>query len=452
MVLFLPLAGCDANPQTIAQKKGEFAFHYAARYTPGELAWYSRFKVVVTGDFLPPDQVRTLHRAGCKLIAYEWTVAFYAPDSISKHAWQRKLVEDHPDWLLNASKGLYGNAGAADIPAFYYDPVSTDLRKWRVAHLVQDVKTHNYDGVFFDTTGFTAVQHDAQEEFKRRHPNERYDEYVGQFLDGLRKCAPDLITFTNQGYRNAEDYLPRADYDLSESYMTTTDGPQADVYVEGKGPTRVTETYVHPWDDPDHPWDSVAHYCKVLINDPIAHGGYKARVCHLNYGQPRYEPTGQSISVDGQSLPVFRETLDREALYYSAAAAALMNQDSYFVTPDGIPADRVYFANLGKPTTDNYSYDETTHIATRTFANGFAAVNAGSQARDFVLSASAIPAGVTGLWDVFAGREVGGFLKRRTVTLPVSHYTATQRTAPAGRIFLYMRPKSEESSTAIAER
>ncbi|HJQ36516.1 MAG TPA: hypothetical protein VKB93_05215, partial [Thermoanaerobaculia bacterium] len=53
------------------------AFHYATPLTPRELAWYSRFEVLVTHDPLPRAQVDALHARGTRLLLYEWAVAFY---------------------------------------------------------------------------------------------------------------------------------------------------------------------------------------------------------------------------------------------------------------------------------------------------------------------------------------------------------------------------------------
>lgn len=425
-------------PPGAAVKRGEFAFHYASRYTPEEIRWYGRFKVLVTGDFLPPDEVAQLHRAGCKLVAYEWTVAFYLPAWKKADAWERSVVRDHAGWLLNPDRPLFGSAGAADIPAYYYDPANAALRNWRVQHLLQAVSQHHYDGLFFDTTGFASVQNTAQETFKRRYPSSRYDEYVGQFLQTLKRTAPRIIVFTNQGYRNAADYLPYADYDLTESYMTSTAGPAATVYVEGKGLTSVTETLFHPWNDPDHPWDSVAHYCQVLINDPIRLHGYRSKICHLNYGQARYIRTGGIARAAGRAYPVYRPVLDREALYYSFAAAALMGQSGFFQLPAGIPADDIYFADLGAPLTAGYKYITDSGVARRMFGNGLVVVNGSGANRRLSFPAGALPRRVTGLWDVFAGRPVPGFRTSRSVTIPAGYYPATQRNTPSGRVYLFL--------------
>jgi hypothetical protein len=66
-LLSLPCAGVEAQ--------GRIAFHYATPLTARELEWYSRFDVLVTHDPLPVEQIDALHRAGTRLVLYEWAVA-----------------------------------------------------------------------------------------------------------------------------------------------------------------------------------------------------------------------------------------------------------------------------------------------------------------------------------------------------------------------------------------
>ncbi|NLC59124.1 MAG: hypothetical protein GX774_19995 [Armatimonadetes bacterium] len=439
-VLLMALAAgtAAALPKEVPQKRGDFAFHYAPRYTAAELAWYGRFNIVVPGSFLPPEQVTALHRAGSKLLYYEWLVAFYLAPTQGADRWERRLLTEHPEWLLNPEKGLLGHAGSEVTPAYYYDPTVAGLREWRVAHLIRQAREHQYDGIFFDTTGFGSVHPEAQATFKQRHPDEEYDAAIAQFLALLRREAPDLILFTNQGYRNAPHYLPYADFDLSESYMTTSGGPTAEVYLQERGRQRITETYVHPWYRPENLWDSVAHYCEVLIDAPLRQGGYRTRICHLNYGQPRYQPTGKQVEVDGVKQPVYREVLDREALHYGVAAALLLGQSSYYEAGPGIPRDEVYFVDLGKPLGARYTYDRQRGIAWRRFTRGLVVVNDSGRPVKLAVGKQLVPAGVTRLWDVYAGREVAGFATHRTLTLPTSRYQATRRTEPTGRVFVYL--------------
>ena len=440
-VLVAPLPSKADLPDGVPLKRGEFAFRYHRPYTADEMDWLSRFDIVVTADILPAEQVSKLRAAGCRLVYYEWLVAFYTPAHRAPE-WEfgRELLAENPQWVLNADKALYGHAGAGDIPAYYYDVAAPGLIQWRVKHLIDKARDHSYDGIFFDTTTLGSVHPDAQELFKQLHPGASYDTHVAKLLAGLKKSAPDLILFSNQGYRDHANYLPHVGYDLSESYMTTTaDAPQAEVSVEGQGMTKVNETNVRRWYDPENLWQSVAHYCRVLISDPVAQFGYTAKTCHLNYGHPRYVPTGETSLADGQPQRVFRPTLDREAIHYAMACALLLGHTSYYEAQPGVPADDVYFIDMGKPMGESYKFDQERGVAWRLFDNGLVVVNdSGGQITHTFGEDASLPENAR-LLDVFSGQEVPRFADHRRVSVPASRYVATDRVAPTGRLFVYLR-------------
>lgn len=505
LVALLPLPGIASLPSTIVTKRGEFAVRYVpfgGTYTPAEIAFYSNFKTVVTGEFLPPDEVAQLHAAGCKVVFYEWTIAFLDPNTfLSKDGnqysglaftasdWYKSVLARYPlqpgqqDWLLNPlnSNGIpQGFQNFGYYPTFYYDFTSSQLRQDRVSHLTSLVNSHNYDGIFFDTTHWVSLEPAAQAVFEARHPqqtgessyqykdrmSETFDAAAGQFFSLLKTTAPNLVVFTNQGYRDIRYipnvgtplysyYLPYATMDSSESYMTTLGSsyggavPPVQIYVAGQGLQQVTESYVHPWINPANLWDSTAFYEKLLITDPLAAGGFTTPIDNINYASPYYQPTGGMANVNGVAYPVYNQALDREAIYYGVAASALLGQSSFtrlldsFNTP---PADDVYYVDLGKAHADGqfYAYDpqatnQGRQLAWRLFDNGIAVVNDTGTDTTHTFDASIIPPDVTGLWDVFAGHAVPNFLTNRTLSIPASRYTATQRTVTSGRIYAFMR-------------
>ena len=327
------IGGSCGIPSEVPQKRGDFAFGYAASYNARQMKWFSRFKLVSTGEYLPADQVKELNAAGSKLVRYEWSVAFYLkPTDVL--GWEHKLLADHPNWVLNPGKGLYGYAGSMNDPAYYFDPSIPEMRKWRIETIIKQAREHHYNGWFFDTTTFNSVHPDAQAIFKKLHPDKVYDDYMAMFLGELKAAAPDMIIFTNQGYRDHAHYLPYADYDLSESYMTQSiDGPKAKICIEGKGIQEIWETHIIKW-YADIWGDSASSYIDDLIRKPIQKYGYKSIICHYNYGVPKYIPTVSKVRVDGKDWEVYKPTLDREAIYYGVAAALLFNQTSYYAEGD----------------------------------------------------------------------------------------------------------------------
>ena len=199
-------------PARFDERRGSVAFHYGPALTAQQLEWFGGFDVLVTHDPLPKAQVARLRARGTKLALYEWSVAYYRTLA-RRGSWQRRAP------VLNA-KPLRGGVGASDADAFYYDPAAPGFARARARALAEKLRAIGYSGVFFDTTTEQSVHPDARAEYRRRHPDVPYDEAFSRFLRALREELKDGVILTNQGYRDAEHYLPHVDYDITESLIT----------------------------------------------------------------------------------------------------------------------------------------------------------------------------------------------------------------------------------------
>jgi hypothetical protein len=321
LALVTTLLAISANA---AERRGAFAFHYGPPLTPRQLRWFARFDVVVTHDPLPRAQVDALHARGTKLLVYEWSVAFYG--SLA-NAWQRALLQQHPDALLNRA-GLRGGAGSADAEAWYYDPASDEHRAGRARAIARRLDDVGYDGVFLDTTTEASVHPAALAEFRARHRGADYDHEFARFLGNLRRELHGKLIFTNQGYRKADDYLPYADWDLTESLITWKGGVP------------------RPWDDPRDPWNSI-RYLFVHAIAPARARYPHVRFAHLNYGGADVVPL--------------------------VVATAKLFGDAGFVADRESP---LYFADLGAPRTARVDEEGASY---RLFERGVVAVNASTR-------------------------------------------------------------------------
>lgn len=317
--------------------RGAFAFHYGPELTPERLAWYSRFELLVTHDPLPPQQVLQLRAAGTKLLFYEWTVAFYETRASS---WQRSLIAEGTSNLLHDTP-LKGGVGSRDARAWYFDPAADAHAAARATDLVRRLTETGYDGVFFDTTGVESVHPVARAEYERRHPGLPYDAAFARVLVELRKMRPDVVLFTNQGYRHAKHYLPHVDWDLTESLVTTADG----------GTHRLRR-----WSDAGAPWSAVGFVMQQMI-EPVMQRHPKVRFGHLNYS-------------DGSS----------HVARLAVAAARLFGGDAFVVSDDlQNEIDEVYFLDLGRTTAPRVDWEGGTG-AHRTFERGLVVVTSSDEA------------------------------------------------------------------------
>ncbi|HYO78854.1 MAG TPA: hypothetical protein VE010_20500, partial [Thermoanaerobaculia bacterium] len=248
----MAVAICITLPAVATERRGSVAFHYGPSLTERQLAFFSRFDVLVTHDPLPRAQVAALRKAGTKLALYEWSVAFYRT-LVRPGTWHERLLKGDRKTLLNR-QALRGHAGAQDADAFYYDP-ATDPAP-RVAAIAKRLQAIQYDGVYLGTNSVESLLRDAMKEYLRRHPDISYDAAFATFLAALRKELTLIIT--NQGYRAAEHYLPYADYDITESLLT------------------------RPWHDASNRWNSVDFLMPELIL-PHAKRYPHVRFVHLNY-------------------------------------------------------------------------------------------------------------------------------------------------------------------------
>ena len=251
---FVTLVAADA------EGRGGIAFHYASPLTAREVEWYSRFDVLVTHDPLPLEQIDALHRAGTKLVLYEWAVAWYG--SLST-LWHGRL----PGHVALNATPLRGHLGSKDADAYYYDPATREHQRDRAMVLARRLRALRYDGIFLDTTTSESVHPEALAEYRRRHPDLSYDAAFARFLETLRAELRGGLVVTNQGYRRADDVLPYADWDVSESLITH---PRDGKFV------------LRPWNDRRDPWNSIAFLMKNLV-EPARKKFPRVKFAHINY-------------------------------------------------------------------------------------------------------------------------------------------------------------------------
>jgi hypothetical protein len=431
MLLALPSGPAAGEPRTpaalCAAGPGAFAVHYGSRMKAEDLERLRRFRIVVSGDVLPAGQVRRFTEAGSALFVYAWLTGIYGGDGGG-------LAGD-PDgalgspqasrWLLNPGRPDRGPD--RQDRAYYYDPFHADLARARAARWAGTLERASYRGVFFDLVGSLHVPAALRAEYRRRHPEPSYDAALAQHLRALRQRRPGALVFTNQGYRIPEVYLPLADYDLTESLMTSYEGGDTvRVLVDGEGEVSHAQTFYRPWDE----------LGPILDGIDVAVRRYHPalRVFHLNYVTPRLVPTGRTRTVGGTARPVYRAEVNRPAIHYGYAAAKLWGHESFTaLAPVHAVHDDIYLADLGRPLDPGRS--EQDGLVRRYYEHGVVVVNPGPVSRTATLRARFLPAGVTDLWDCYERRAVGGL----AVTVAPTASVPGGGVDPAGRVYMYVR-------------
>lgn len=227
-------------------------------------------------------------------------MALAAPclSGLSSTVTPRSDIPPKPHWLLNPTQPDAGPDGRGR--AYYYDPSHPDFHDAWSRQLTQTLQSSSYEGIFFDLVGSLYLPPYFQRIYGARHPDTSYDQALSGALRRLKRMRPNVLIFTNQGYRIPRAYLPGADYDLSESLMTSYAwGESIKLFVEGEGLVEKQETFYRPWEELKRIIDSIE--ADVKQHNPAV------KLFHLNYVNPLYRPTGRTEIVGGKFYPVFRK-------------------------------------------------------------------------------------------------------------------------------------------------
>jgi hypothetical protein len=467
-----PSAKASAPSGVAVREKADFVFFTYYVFTDpathdAYLDYIKRFRYCLTNGYthFTGEDLAEIQAAGCRLFVYRWFNGYYVDELLGagyysqypevSAAWQE--VNRHPDWLLNPVVPLAGNGAA--LPAYFFDWANPELRKFYIDYLVAHLDQIGYDGVFFDYIGDWALPDAVKRLWPVKHPEMTYNEAGAVFLRELRAAMGDRPIMGNQAHRLdiADQYYASLTHDVTESYATAaTWGKEATVYVEGQGTVKVQETYYRPWDGGNG-------YKALMESQSIGPArkvvGTSTQFHPIDYVQPRYVFTGEYIDANGTQTPVYRREDDKPAIHYSYATAKLYGFDAYATDwaswlgdSSSFGREEVYFADLGAPV--EAQYRETAGAVVRYYENGFVVVTRNNKHDNqaspdngptgsgdpvtFTPDSSLIPAGASGLWDVYAGAAVTGWSPAApAVEIRPDRYDATASYYPSGRVYLY---------------
>jgi len=347
----------------------------------------------------------------------------------------------HPEWLLNPDDPVRRRPDAP--PAHFFDFNNADFRRFHADWLKRRLDETGYNGIYFDIMGEYGVPDEVMALWRKRYPNESYDAAGARFVSELREAIGKKLIGGNMAYRGWRHYFPHIDYSHKESNGTSHRGAEpVRVYLEGAGWRDVRETVYRQWDGP-------GGYKELNTPRREAEKNYPdVFTCDLNYIFPRCVETGTVRQVDGRTVRVYRQVIDRPAIHYGYALAKLSDRGSYACdvssrtidtierwTPDFV-RDDVYFVDLGPPLEDDYR--ERDEVVIRYFRNGFVAVTRHNRRAEFTVHANMIPKGAIGLWDLFERKEVDDWHLKRSLAIEPTHYPATGIDNPGGRVYLYL--------------
>jgi len=415
-----------------------------------DLEWLSKFKIVHIGSIEEPlnqGAIEYLRMNGVEIIlADDWLPAgYYYPDNNTP--FMEWVYENRYEVTLNPD-GPFPHCweNGYDWKEYYFDFAVESLVYKRAEYIVDGLKKCGYNGIFFDWGNGLFLREHGYESINATYYSRHsipYSEAAANFISRLRKMYPEIIIENNQGYREAEYYLPVLDYDMAESYITGCDYYGKKLYIDGYGLIEVPETVYYPVsiDEFHGNLNDTLYYVNYLCELKEKYGKEHFRkIVYMNYAAPEF-----IFIREEKGHRVYKPTVPRNAIYFGYAIAKLVNQISYTEVPWNHSYEKcnVYFYDIGEPIDEHYRTIDGGYI--RYFSNGFVIVGEWQKETKIDISLPLLQNGV--IYDAFEERWIEVNNGVVTITIKPRIDNLTGKMAPSGRIFIY--PKKENVEVSI---
>ncbi len=450
--------------------KGVFVTTYPwiAAENPNVLNWLKKFKIVEVGGFDDESYIEKfiseLLSNNVKPIIYEWMPAGYYRLNGKNNEFMEWVYKNKQTYTLNPN-GPFIMCDGKECEDLYFDLGKEELISRRLQYFNNSLNKIGAVGLFFDWASGTYINEDSYRKILRewyfRHPDKDYLEAVGDFYRTLKENT-NILTVTNQGFRNAKNVLPYTDYDLTESYATSVDKVccsnsslcgKVNILYKGKiYRLNVYQTVYYPVSN---------DACSGSISDTIqwlnylkgkllyAGSNFKGYI-YLNYAAPEY------IKTNNNEKTVYILKKPKNAIYFGYAIPKLRGWNAYTEVilsddePHRLPLleqDEVYFADLGNPLGISYEHfqNEYGDYYVRYYENGFVLAGKFDHSSCLTLTSPHIREGK--IYDIY-NKEVY-LAKNQTITFHIKPEKdqLTGDYAPLGRVFVYLKKEKVVGSS-----
>jgi hypothetical protein len=423
-VVLLPMVAWSAEtlPECFPTRRGPLLMCHAADLADGAIPtpdhdWLCSFQRIVTNGYDLPDSrlASALRSSRTELYRYFWANGFttteIASQSMPDGDWRRRLLQEHPQWLLNAEP-LPGPPGTP--PSYYFDLARPELLTYLCGALSEVRRDGDYAGIFFDYAGEYPLPSEVRSRWIEAHPDLPYDRALAALLDALRVADPGCRIFTNQACLGDPRLLGATDDDMVESYgasflwgtVASLDG------------TDFPLSFRRPWEGP---------------------GGLAAMFGDLMARLRKAKPRRELLCLDYmRPAPVrgdagWMEETDLEAVYYSYCAAALWGLGSYCSGWYGRDyRGPLYHAELGRPLGD--APLERDGVVTREYERGLIAVLARPEPARVTVRLR--EGSAASLYNLLDGSTVGVRGGEATLRLRPTRAPTTDILCPTARLYL----------------
>jgi hypothetical protein len=421
------VAGCSffrpapADIPTVA-----FDYHKPDR---DDIDFLSHFDIVVTGKLLDADAVKRLKSRKAKLFYYDWLPATYYCKNHDD--WEEMIYQKRFSWTLDPGDSdpnpLGERYGCMDL---FYDMADEDFADVRADHIAYTVRSHNYDGVFFDWgsgwNAFKEHQYDfLMKEFSKRHPGINYNDKINEFIRRLKKKG--LLVVLNGGFRSDGSKLDTyADYDIVESMFTAVncDNSYYKIFLASGVIEKACDTWFN------NTQRAVDLATRLTAEARKANPAIK--FLFLNYAFPYFKPTGKSATEGGMEHQIYERTTDRQAIFYALACSYMGNASGFTAGSDVSLAhvkDDVYLHSPGTPVGGVHRTNDSVYV--RYFSQGIVVVSD----RDATVKIS-LPQGKSRVFDLYGKKYLESRDNELALSLTSEVYPSGLKHS-IGRIYLY---------------
>ncbi len=340
-------------------KKGDYVLG-SVYGEKNHINWVKNFKIAelggiydkrVTADIISKREIQNIEHH----IGYDWMPAFYYYTKSENREFVKWIYENRKSMTLNPEGPfLHCKKNGYDwCREYYYNLGNKELFKKRVENLISDMKAKRFNGLFFDWASGKYITYKEYkpvlEYFKKLNPKKVYFELVGDFYKSLKERG--IFIVTNQAFRNEKYLLKYVDYDMTESYITSTKilNKEVKILAHGLKKSIVVSNYYPIYKNSKSIKDSL-HFIDLLTSYKKRYEKYGFKnFIYLNYLAPEYEKVYDSAEI-------YKMVKPKNGIYFSYAMGKLTDNFVYAeVTIDKkLERDDVYFYDLGKPLGKGY--------------------------------------------------------------------------------------------------
>ncbi|DAB29718.1 MAG TPA: hypothetical protein CFH84_07870 [Sulfurimonas sp. UBA12504] len=431
-----------SHNNSIKHKKGDFATAVLFN-NKGDTQWATKFEIVQTGGLYDRDiDYNLLKSKGLldikHLVGYDWMPAFYYYKDGSSEDFVKWLHTNKNIATLNPN-GPFTHCVRNNYDwceDYYYNYFDEDVVNKRVDNLIINMKTKGFNGVFFDWGSAKFLLETENQEINQytlaKYPEEKYLHTVENFYSKLKNN--NVFIITNQAFRD-DSLLSYANYDMTESYITTTQNIKINANIQGKGFVDNADiTRYYPIYKDSSTIEDSLYFINILddYKKKYKKDGFENFI-YMNYIAPKY--------IKIKNTNTYLQVEPKNAIYYGYAMGKLSDSIVYAEVPQDRALERneIYFYDLGSPLGEKYQKLDAINGYIRFYTNGFVLVsNAYNETKYINIISSLIPEDIQ-IFDAYQKEWVKSKDEGVVVKLIFEKEIFTDKALPLGRVFLYNR-------------